>query len=120
MPFEPDYRNTVLTGHIKPTTTFGMFNASGVELTAIGGYARKEIGELDTSIPGQIANKNTVFLFEATGGNSDTAVTFTLFNGSTKVFSDNLVQTPVSGGYVPLIRPYSLVIGLDKDELDEY
>lgn len=86
------------------------------------GYARKQIGTLDYSISKQIANKDYIFIFECTK-NAGTAVSVILSEGRTGsiYFSAPLATSlPMNQGYVPLIRPWKLKIGMDKDTLEKY
>lgn len=119
MPFTSDYSQTVLLNVIKSSTEIGLLNGTS-EISGVSGYERKEIGGIDTSIWGQIANKDIIFLFECSGG-SATATHFGLFSGNTMMFYGALSpELPISEGYVPLIRARNLIIGLDKAALETY
>lgn len=119
MPFVASYATQFLTNTIKASTEIGLLDSSGNELSG-GGYARHAIGTIDTSIEAQIANKDIIFMFEATD-DVGTATQFALYNGNTMIFKGNLTSSlTINDGYVPLIRAHELVIGLDKDYLESY
>lgn len=88
------------------------------------GYQRQSIGTLDDSISGQLANKNMLFLFEAVADcGSITHVGLSKEpNRGEEIDLMAQLTSPMSigAGYVPLIRPHGLVIGLDKSVLDPY
>lgn len=86
------------------------------------GYARKQIGTLDYSIDKQIANKDYIFIFECLKS-AGTAVSLTLSANKTGAiyFSAPLATSlPLNPMYVPLIRPWKLKIGMDKETLETY
>ena len=106
------------------TTTPNELGTNFTEPPTSTGYQRQSIGALDTSKEGQVANKERIFLFEALEDvGSITHVCLSSFKGrGEKIFLMAEVNPPltVDGGFVPLIRPYGLVIGLDKDVLEGY
>lgn len=106
------------------TTTPNADGGSFSEPASSTGYQRQSIGALDTSKDGQVANKERIFLFEAVedvGSITYVGLSNSIERGA-DVFLMAEVNPPLSvtAGYVPLIRPYGLVIGLDKDVLDPY
>lgn len=123
--------SAILAGQIKsttyvalstttPTVTGGNFT----EPPTSAGYVRKALGVLDTSITAQIANKDYVFIFEALsdcGTITHVGLSDSLSRGS-EVFLIGELATPikVGTGYVPLIRPWKLKVGLDKAALEAY
>ena len=88
------------------------------------GYKRHQIGPLDTSISGQVANKDIIFLFEATGDcGSVTHVGLSEQEPrGTPVFlmAELTAPLPITAGYVPLIRAHNFIVGLDKENLESY
>lgn len=123
--------SAILAGQIKsntyvalststPTETGGNFS----EPPTSAGYIRKAIGVLDTSITAQVANKDYIFIFEALAdcgtithvGLSDSG------DRGSAVFLMGELASPITvgTGYVPLIRPWKLKIGLDKEALEAY
>lgn len=88
------------------------------------GYQRQSIGTLDESISGQLANKNMLFLFEAIEDcGSITHVGLSKEanrGGEIELMAELTAPMSIGAGYVPLIRPHGLVIGLDKSVLDPY
>ena len=102
----------------EPTKTGGNFT----EPSANTGYMRQTFGTVNTSIGGQIANKEIIFLFECVAdigsithvGLSD-SVTGVIF-----LMAELVSPLSVIAGYVPLIRANNFIVGLDKDELEEY
>ena len=119
MPFTESYANTVLAMAFPATTEIGLLDDNDSEIS-VTGYKRAAIGKLNSNIAGQVANDETIFMFECTGG-SATATQFALYNGGSMVFIGDLVKSlTISDGYVPLIRSHQLVIGLDKDVLEGY
>lgn len=121
--------NDILKSAIPSTTYVGLStttpNDSGgnvSEPAASTGYSRKQIGTLDYSINKQIANKEYIFLFECLAS-AGTAVSVILASSAsgTPFFSADLTSPlTMNAGYVPLIRPWKLKIGLDKSALDSY
>lgn len=95
-----------------------------IEPASSTGYTRRAIGDLDVSIPAQIANRDAIFLFEALadcGSFSHLGLSDSKERGSS-VFLVAQLTAPVTvpAGYVPLIRAHKLVIGLDKASLESY
>lgn len=121
---------SILTDSVKSTTYVGLSTTTpnnkggNVNEPAPGtGYARVQIGPLDTSKTRQIANKEYIFIFECLETTENDAVSVILANGATDTpfFSADLTTSvPLVKGYVPLIRPYKLKIGLDKSTLESY
>lgn len=106
------------------TTTPDQDGNNFTEPDPYNGYQRQQITNWDNTIPAQIANDRIVFLFEAVG-NIGTVTHLGLSKNSTvgsSVFLMAQLTSPltVASGYVPLIRPYGLVIGLDKSSLETY
>ena len=106
------------------TTTPDQDGGNFTEPAKSTGYQRQSFGALDTSIQGQVANNEIIFLFEAT---SDVgSVTYVGLSDSSlrgdPVFLMVMLEStlPISSGYVPLIRRHKFVIGLDVDELEPY
>lgn len=91
-----------------------------------GGYRRGVTGGWYKTIDKQRGNKELALLYES---RSDTVYTFPYFGifqsataqPATPVFWAEL-DTPITvrKGYVPIIRAGQLILGLDKDELEEY
>lgn len=106
------------------TTTPDQDGNNFTEPSTGNGYQRQNIGLLDTSISGQVANQGILFLFEATGdcGSVTHVGLSTQAARGTDVFLMAELTAPLSiaAGYVPLIRAHNFIIGLDKDVLDEY
>lgn len=88
------------------------------------GYQRHAIGTLDTSVKGQVANEDIIFLFESTGDcGSVTHVGLSsskTWGSAVFLVAELLAPLSITAGYVPLIRAHNFVIGLDKDTLDSY
>ena len=104
----------------EPTESGGNFT----EPPASTGYKRQRFGTVNTSIPGQVANRDIIFLFEAVedcGSITHVGLSDSEARGG-KVFLMAELLTPLSvaAGYVPLIRANQFIIGLDKDELEAY
>lgn len=94
------------------------------EPAASTGYTRRTFGEVATGIPAQVANMDIIFLFEALenlGSFTHLGLSKSKQIGG-KVFLTAKLVSPVTvdAGYVPLIRAYSLVVGLDKEALEPY
>lgn len=124
MPFTLDYSQQVLLNVIKDDTEIGLLKGTSasdeIKASECTGYKRAPIGKINTSIQGQIANDEMIFIFECTGGEA-TATHFGLFNGNRMIFYGSLdSHLTISNNYVPLIRPENLIIGLDKDPLSVY
>lgn len=121
---------SILTGAIKPTTYIGLstktpddVGGNVSEPAESTGYTRRLFGPLDTSKTRQIANKDYIFLFECLETISQNAVSIILSDSAagTPFFSADLkTPVPLQKGYVPLIRPWKLKVGLDKTELETY
>lgn len=106
------------------TTTPDEHGNNFTEPSTANGYQRHQIGALDTTISGQVANKDIIFLFEATGDcGSVTHVGLSeSVNWGAKPFlvAELLAPLSITAGYVPLIRAHNFVVGLDKDVLESY
>ena len=107
------------------TTTPDEYGKYFTEPPISTGYQRQSIGALDSETSdGQVANKERIFLFEALEDVG--SITHVGLSDSKERGGDIFLMAEVnpvlsvSSGYVPLIRPYGLVIGLDKDVLDPY
>lgn len=125
--------DSVLRGYIGLSTSTpeidgGNFNEPDIDNTPNGdngGYRRGHITEWLDTYHKQRGNADLVLLFECRERNrSYTFTHFGLFSsssGGTPNFWAEL-DTPitVSQGYVPLIRAGQLVLGLDKDVLEDY
>ena len=88
------------------------------------GYQRQQFGAVNTRIPGQIANGNIIFMFEAieSMGSFTHVGLFDAEKDWQKPFLVAQLSSPltVNAGYVPLIRAEQFIIGLDKDYLEGY
>ena len=106
------------------TTTPTETGANFTEPPASTGYVRQAFGEVNTTISGQVANKNIIFLFEALadcGSITHVGLSDTNTRGSTVfLMAELLAPLSVAAGYVPLIRANQFIIGLDKEELEAY
>lgn len=97
-----------------------------VEPSAANGYTRKAFGAVDVTIKGQVANYDTIFLFESINNGCGSASYVGLATsptvGTRNVFLVAELLAPISmpAGTVPLIRSHAFKIGLDKDVLEEY
>lgn len=95
------------------------------EPSTANGYQRQKFGAIDTSIPGQVANKTILFLFESVNNGCGSAeyvgLSYSATPGHTVYLVAQLVS-PISmdAGTVPLIRKHAFKIGLDKDVLEDY
>lgn len=92
------------------------------ELSAALGYKRAKFGKRDADQKkGQIANAEIIFFFVALG-NCGSATHLAMYKDDDSVvpFFTAKLENPMSIGenYVPLIREYKLIIGLDIDTLD--
>ena len=106
------------------TTTPTATGENFTEPSATNGYKRHAFGGVNVSIPGQVANSEIIFLFEATG-DCGSVTHVGLSNSSSRgdpVFLIAELSAPLSiyAGYVPLIRAKSFIIGLDKEVLESY
>ena len=70
--FTRNLASEILASYIKANSYVCIFNTPPdengdgfVEPSAANGYARASFGVIDQSIKGQIANRNTIFLFES-------------------------------------------------------
>ena len=102
-------------------------NGNGfVEPDPKNGYVRQNFGYTTNAIKGQVANMETIFLFESINEGCGSAEYVGLATssmvGSLSVFLVAKLVAPISipAGTVPLIRKYAFKIGLDKEELEEY
>lgn len=106
------------------TTTPNEDGGNFTEPSTQNGYKRQRFGAVNASIPGQIANDDIIFLFEATGDcGSITHVGLSANEErGTGIFlmAQLLAPLPVAAGYVPLIRAKNFIIGLDKENLETY
>ena len=104
------------------TTTPDMNGDNFTEPSAANGYARHTFGPTLLDVPGQVANAQVIFLFEATGDCGSITHVGLARNYESKPFLVAQLSSPLSvaKGYVPLIRAKQFVIGLDKDTLEAY
>lgn len=117
--------STLSNSYVALSTTVPSETGSNfTEPASSTGYQRQSIGELDTSKSGQVANKNIIFLYECTadGGSATHLGLSASKDRDTAVFLMAELTSPLSlaAGYVPLIRAYNFVVGLDKETLDAY
>lgn len=90
------------------------------------GYTRKSFGAVTKAIRGQVANMDTIFLFESInegcGSSQYVGLATSGVVGSLTVFLVAELVSPISmpAGTVPLIRKHAFKIGLDKENLEEY
>lgn len=114
-------RNYIGLSTSTPTDTGGNFS----EPSTSTGYNRAPIGTLDKSIDRQIANAEYIFMFECLAS-CGTFTHFGIFtsgtpgNGAPIFYGelDNVGGLSVTAGYVPLIRPHELIVGLDVNSLN--
>lgn len=103
-----------------PTKTGGNFT----EPPASAGYIRQQFGVVDTSKAAQVANKEYIFIFEALedcGSVTHVGLSDSGSRGGAVFLMGKLTNAiTVGAGYVPLIRPHKLVVGLDKEALESY
>lgn len=103
-----------------PTDTGGNFT----EPSALTGYERKKLEEMDTSIKGQIANAVQLAFNESIGAGYGTITYFGAFKSATggTPFFTGALTTPqtVGAGYIPIFRKHQFVVGLDKGALESY
>ena len=131
--FTRNLASEILSNYIKDNAYVCVFNAPPdengdgfVEPSTVNGYARQKFGNLDRSIKGQVANSETIFLFESInngcGSASYVGLANTLQVGAHSVFLVAELAAPISmpAGTVPLIRKHAFKIGLDKEYLEEY
>lgn len=106
------------------TTTPDEHGNNFTEPSTANGYQRHQIGSLDTTISGQVANKEIIFLFEATGdcgsvthvGLADSSA----WGSKPFLMAELLAPLSITTGYVPLIRAHNFIVGLDKETLESY
>lgn len=90
------------------------------------GYERSffDVADRDSSIKAQVANKKILFFNESLEGGYGTVGWFVLYESKTSQtpFFTGALNTPMTipAGYVPIFRAHQLVIGLDKEVLEEY
>ena len=106
------------------TTTPDKNGANFNEPPISAGYCRAKFGTVDASKSAQVANKNIIFIFEATadcGSVTHVGLANTEAVGTTPFLIGKLVN-PITIGkdYVPLIRAHKFVVGLDKEALEPY
>lgn len=140
--FVQTYATEILTSKIKSTHYIGLGLASSVptstgtnfvEPSADNGYKRSKLGDLNETIPAQIANEDIIFFNESINEGYGTVGYFGLFLGSDpttypypyfvgKLTDASGVATTKTIGaeYVPIFRAKELIIGLDKEELESY
>lgn len=93
------------------------------EPSFVVGYKRAKLGEVDTTISRQIANKNTIFFEESIGAGYGTITHagFAVGESDAPFFTGALLAAKTVGaGYIPIFRAHKLVIGLDTEGLQEY
>lgn len=131
--FTRNLASEILSNYIGDNSYVCVFNVppdsngdNFAEPSAANGYQRQKFGDLDRSIGGQIANLETIFLFESINNGCGSASYVGLANnkfvGSRSVFLVAELAAPISmpAGTVPLIRAHAFKIGLDKEYLEEY
>ena len=104
----------------EPTEAGGNFTEPPIST----GYQRQKFGPVNTTIGGQVANDEIIFLFEAVGdcgsvthvGLSDSSARGT----GVFLMAELVAPLSITAGYVPLIRAEQFIVGLDKDELEAY
>ena len=104
------------------TTTPDENGDNFTEPSAVNGYVRQQFGPTLLDIPGQVANSQIIFLFEATGDCGSITHVGLAKTKEDKPFLVAQLSSPltVAKGYVPLIRSKQFIVGLDKDELEAY
>lgn len=131
MPFTTSKSNDILGSIFTSVTCIGLStttpNADGSNFTeppASSGYERANFGAINTSKSAQIANDSIIFFNEAVNSGYGTVYYFGAFaskTGGTPFFIGRLQNSiSVPSGYVPIFRKNQLVIGLDKDVLEDY
>lgn len=93
------------------------------EPAASTGYARAQIGTINTRKSGQVANDEIIFCFEATAavGQLTYLGLFDTKTGGKPFFTAELTSPiSVAANTVPLIRRNQLVVALDKDAIEAY
>lgn len=131
--FTRNKASDILANYIKQDAYVCIFNTPPdengdgfVEPSTANGYARQSFGTVDQTIKGQVANNNTIFLFESINNGCGSASYVGLATsptvGTRNVFLVAELLAPISmpAGTVPLIRSHAFKIGLDKDVLEEY
>ena len=93
------------------------------EPSSVAGYERAAFGELNKDKDSQVANDAIIF-FNETLASWGTVTHFGFFTtkvGGTPFFVGELSDPlTIETGYVPIFRAENLVIGLDKDVLEDY
>lgn len=104
------------------TTTPDVNGDNFTEPSQINGYERQRFGPTLLDIPGQVANSNIIFLFEATGDCGSITHVGLAKTDVSKPFLIAQLTTPltVAKGYVPLIRAKQFIVGLDRETLEAY
>lgn len=126
--FTPTAAQELLLSKINAGTQVGLSSTTPTsegknftELSKALGYKRASFGTVNKTKPGQVANENIIFFFVALG-DMGSATHLGLFAGSaaTEPFFVAELDAPleIMENYVPLIREYKLIIGLDVDFID--
>ena len=104
------------------TTTPDENGDNFTEPSVVNGYVRQQFGPTLLDIPGQVANSQIIFLFEATGDCGSVTHVGLAKTKEDKPFLVAQLSAPltVAKGYVPLIRAKQFIVGLDKDTLEAY
>lgn len=131
--FTRNHASDILSSYIKEDTYVCIFNTPPdengqhfLEPDPANGYARRRFGTVTKAIKGQIANNDTIFLFESINDGCGSAEYVGLSTspnvGDFGVFLVAKLVAPISmpAGTVPLIRKYAFKIGLDKETLETY
>lgn len=119
---------SILTSHITSGTYVGLSSTTPTktgsnftELSTTYGYKRAAFGPVSTQKEAQVANKEIIFFFVALGDcGSATHVGFFSTKEAATPFLIAQLESPMTIGenYVPLIREYKCIIGLDVTSLD--
>lgn len=131
MPFTTTKSTSLLASIFSENTYIGLSttvpNDDGsnfIEPPSSSGYARAQIGSVNKSKSAQIANDSIIFFNEAINSGFGTVYYFGAFesaSGGTPFFIGRLQSAiSIGSGYVPIFRRHQLVIGLDKDLLEDY
>lgn len=132
MGFTRDRASSILAAqmanvYIGLSTTAPNENGGGfTEPSAGNGYERAEFlaGNMNTTIKAQITNEKIIFFNESVEGGYGTVTHFGMFSSKTggAPFFTGVLKVPMTipAGYVPIFRAHQLVIGLDKEVLEEY
>ena len=128
--FSPERATSTLTSNIRATTYVGLSSTTPAadrsnftEPAASTGYARAQIGTINSSKSGQVANDEIIFCFEATAavGQLTYLGLFDTKTGGKPFFTAELTRPiSVAANTVPLIRKNQLVVALDKDAIEAY